>query len=435
MIEKIIQYFLPCLINVMAGIYILSKIMDKKIKLKSIFTYLIIFILNITAIINYLYVDDLIRFFTSIVAVTLGSYILFRDDFHKTFMSVIFEQVIMFVSELLLMLIFILIFRANTEQVFANQGTLLANLEISVISIGLISFKPLLRLLQKIVSFISDLDGMHKYFLIIILMLTLNILLVALYSSTENTSMLLINFFFIFIYSYIVYASLSEKNTNMIFRTENKVLINNLGEYEKMLSYQSEVNHENKNQLLVIKGMYQQKEDIVEYIDNIIEDQRTQNDTFYNKTKRIPSGGMQGLIYQKMVTMENKKIRPILNIDESIDALDFTKMNSKLNYDICRILGVFLDNAIEETETLIDNKREIIITIRSQNRILIIEISNHFNQPPELERMEERGYTTKSKGHGYGLSLVKEIINKNSKLDGEKRISKDLFSQIVKIKM
>ena len=65
---------------------------------------------------------------------------------------------------------------------------------------------------------------------------------------------------FIILYSIIMFIFLFEKNKNIIYIKENKILIDNLNEYEKMLDYQRVNNHENKNQLLVIKSMIEKKD-------------------------------------------------------------------------------------------------------------------------------------------------------------------------------
>jgi len=435
-IEKIVGNFLPCLINMMAVIYIVSKILDRRIQWKSIQAYVIILFLTILSILNYLYVDDFIRILTSTFAIIISSYMLFKEDFHKVFTAAIFEQAILFISEMLYALIMIFLFKIDTNGLFTNiQGTLLINIGVSMIAIILVNIRPLLNLMKKITNFICDLDGMIKYILIIVLMFTLNIFLMFVYSSTENKTMLFINLSFILIYSYIVYASLSEKNKNMLFRTENKVLMKNLNEYERMLNHQREMNHENKNQLVVIKGMIKEKEDAISYINQIIAENRILNDNLYKKTKHIPSGGLQGLIYQKMLIMNEKRIKSNLNINKNIKNLDFSKLDSKLNYDICRILGVFLDNAIEETETLKKKDKDISISMYEEKNKLVIEISNYFKEFPNIEKMNEEGYTTKSKGHGYGLSLVKNIVDRNQNIYWEKRVEDEKFVQIVKIKM
>lgn len=49
--------------------------------------------------------------------------------------------------------------------------------------------------------------------------------------------------------------------------------------------------------------------------------------------------------------------------------------------------------------------------------------------------MDNPGYTTKENGHGYGLSLVREIIESNDRLSSEREIKDNIFKQILKIKM
>ena len=53
----------------------------------------------------------------------------------------------------------------------------------------------------------------------------------------------------------------------------------------------------------------------------------------------------------------------------------------------------------------------------------------------ELNKLDQKGYTTKGFGHGYGLCLVKKILENNKRLINERKISKELFVQMLKIKM
>lgn len=436
MIEKIISNFLPCLINILAVMYIISKMLDKKINFKSPKFYFVLFCITTVNIINYIYVDDFIRISTSTIALIVGNYILFKDDFDRIFIAVILEQMIMFISEIIVMLIIIEAFRMDQTTLFATiQGTLFINIVVSAIAIVIISCKPILNLMRKITKYIKRLSGTTKYLLMIILMVTLNVLLMFVYSSADNMNMLYINLAFILIYSFIIYSSLHEKNENMVFKAENKALMDNLSEYERVLNHQREMNHENNNQFVVIKGMIQQQEDAIGYIDQIIIENRVINNNLYKKTKHIPSGGMQGIIYQKILKMNEKNINSDLDINKNITDLDFSKIDCKLNYDICRILGVFLDNAIEETEKLKKSKRNVKISMYNETDMLVIEIGNGFNIIPDMEHMDEAGYTTKDDGHGYGLSLVKSIVEQNEKIIWKKEILNKMFYQIIKIKM
>ena len=101
--------------------------------------------------------------------------------------------------------------------------------------------------------------------------------------------------------------------------------------------------------------------------------------------------------------------------------------------DICKIIGVYLDNSIQAVTNL--KEKYINIDMYIDGEILVISISNNYGGIIELDKLEESGYTLKGEEHGYGLTLAKEIIESNKKLSNEKRISKDTFTQILKIKM
>ena len=65
-----------------------------------------------------------------------------------------------------------------------------------------------------------------------------------------------------------------------------------------------------------------------------------------------------------------------------------------------------------------------------------ISIANTFKGKVDLDAITDYGYTTKSNGHGYGLSLVKEVIKDNNALSSKTDIiDNKVFVQNLKIKM
>ena len=62
-------------------------------------------------------------------------------------------------------------------------------------------------------------------------------------------------------------------------------------------------------------------------------------------------------------------------------------------------------------------------------------ISNNYKCVIEIEKLEEKGYTSKGKVHGYVLCLVKDLIKNNKKLTNKKTISKETFCQQLIIKL
>ena len=66
---------------------------------------------------------------------------------------------------------------------------------------------------------------------------------------------------------------------------------------------------------------------------------------------------------------------------------------------------------------------------------LCIDITNNFKGSLDLDKINNKKYTTKGDGHGYGLTLVKQLLEESNKLENEKSINRDNFTQTLKIKM
>ena len=132
--------------------------------------------------------------------------------------------------------------------------------------------------------------------------------------------------------------------------------------------------------------------------------------------------------------MKNLNIKYEIEISSEVRTTDVIKnINDSTMLDICQIIGVYLDNSIQAVQNIAE--KYISIEMYLDNNSLNISISNTYEGKLDIEKIEERGYTSKGQGHGYGLTLSKEIIANNKNLLNEKKISKGIFTQILKIKM
>ena len=81
--------------------------------------------------------------------------------------------------------------------------------------------------------------------------------------------------------------------------------------------------------------------------------------------------------------------------------------------DLVKIIGNLIDNAFEESETLLPGDRDVRLAIRGEGAALAIEISNRGRAltDEQLKMMTMPGYTTKETEHsGLGLAIVQERV-------------------------
>ena len=150
------------------------------------------------------------------------------------------------------------------------------------------------------------------------------------------------------------------------------------------------------------------------------------------ETSVIPSGGLRGLIYSKILLMVSKNIEYELDVSNSVRVVDLFEYDDCLMLDVCKIIGIFLDNAIEEVDTIDD--KYIVIEMFIDNDNFNICISNSYNHNKDISNIYTPGVSTKGGNHGYGLSLVKKIVKYNSKLETYNEVTDEEFSQTLIIK-
>lgn len=320
---------------------------------------------------------------------------------------------------------------SSKELMFKNM---FGNIIIILLFIAIFSNKRIQNICKNLSNLNIKNESKYMTGIVLLSVLLFSIMVYFCYFNTDRILMLIVVLISVIIYTIIVFGIIKEYEINVKIQSEYDILLKNLNEYENLLDLQRVTNHENKNQLLVIKGMVDKGEsNTSEYINSIIDTQYKDNDAIIYKTNRIPSGGLRGLIYYKILTMREKKITSNLDVDRSLNELDFDNIPVKTNQELCKIVGVFLDNAIQAVSEL--KKKEIDIYLKYENDELYIKVSNNYSGIIELDKIDNSGYTTKGKGHGYGLSLVKGIIRENACFKNDREIHGKMFSQIIKLKI
>lgn len=212
-------------------------------------------------------------------------------------------------------------------------------------------------------------------------------------------------------------------------------LLDVMKSYESDIEEQRTLRHETKNEFATIKCKLQDKEDnktIIEYIDSVIGEKEKAGSTKYSKFKYLPSNGLKGFFYYKFIEAEKKGINVSINISKQIENSFLKDIETKDFKDLARIIGVYLDNAIEASSTSEDKKLGIEMYLIKEKIEIII--TNTFNNEINLDKIGKESFSTKGKHRGHGLLLVNKILSENNMFEAKNEIRGNIYIQSLKIK-
>lgn len=409
--DKIIDDILGGIVMAIANIYMWHKLHNQKISFKNYKVYVSIIFISIICIFNYYFVNNYIKILTILVASFIGNCFLFkRKDTSNIFVPIISELIIL-LSELMISIVAFTILNLDMNFVSSNYfGSLIINILIGFMSVILVNisfFKKLLNFLQKITSNISKNIIISIFALLIIIC---NFLLAISYYKIETKYVLIFDTVMIIIYSFIVFKMLEQKNRYIKISNKYNMTNTTLKELEQNVTRLKITNHENKNQLLTIRNMIKKGEDgksLIKHIENIVNTKIKDDETLMLQTSTITNSMISSIVYSKMLTMKENDVDAALIISRDIKDLYLSDIPDELAVEVCKIIGVYLDNALEEVSKY--EEKLINIEFYAEKKTLCIAISNNFEGEIDFEKMDNPGYTTKENGHGYGLSLAREM--------------------------
>lgn len=124
--------------------------------------------------------------------------------------------------------------------------------------------------------------------------------------------------------------------------------------------------------------------------------------------KNLKITPLKALISSKIIYAQSKGIEIRVEILDEIDKLPIRTL------DICRIIGIFLDNAIEAT-LLCDKKFIHLAIIQNDNNIIIAILNSCSQDTPPVYVIYGKDFSTKGENRGIGLKSVKDMLNQNYK--------------------
>ena len=431
-LKNIIVHVIAPATNCIALVYLWFKIFNYKDNKKGIST-LIIF--SLLTVINNTFTPQKYKIIIySIICFTIIKTFLTKEN-DKAIITTIITQATAMLAELITIMILSFFFDSNGLISFlqSNKGIIIINIG-ATISMFILIITNLMNFLYNILCKITNVIKKRRLIIYtLLLIIAANILTHIAYNKFNIIVLVIVNTVLIIIYALITYYTIKTDNKYQSIYNKYNLSLDTLRENESLLDDYKMYSHENDNTLKTIRNMIETNDkNVLNYINTVIKDKESHDEGIISKTSIIPISGLKALLYSKIKDMKKLEIGNELYVDKSIKSADLINIDDETLLDVCKIIGVFIDNAIEATKDL--EIKQIDVSLYNEQDNIIIEVANTFSGNINIDKMTKKGFTTKGGKRGYGLSLVNTILEHNKKLNNIKQINNNIFIQTLEIK-
>lgn len=228
--------------------------------------------------------------------------------------------------------------------------------------------------------------------------------------------------FFFDLISMLLFFYLSLSNILKVAKNEEQSLeIENLETYNKTLTIMYDnirgFKHDYANFVQSLNGYIQTNnmQGIKQMCNCVVEECKNVNTMGLLDPDLINNAPIYSIVTSKYYLATDKGIK--VNIEVF---MDFEEIQDEI-YELCRILAILLDNAIEAAKECEDREINIRFLKDSEYNKQVIIIENTYKEKDvDIGKIFEKGYTTKSDDtneHGLGLWTVRKILSKSQKLN------------------
>lgn len=427
-----LSFIISSFIIIISSIIFGKIIIDKKIQIKCDKFLIFVVVMTCLYMIIYLLLKDLSKTILIFFLHLMIFHYAYKINYKKSiFLSFVYIIVLMF-ADILVLLIATNIFQMSTEycyEIFA--GSLLGNIIVSILVVFVsYLFKNKFRKLLTI-----ELEDKAKIIVLsIITFFCIGYFFYTFISEFEINDNFVSSLVVILFFITTLILVIRQTMENNKLKLEYDKLLEFMKTYEVEIEKQHIQHHESKNQLVTIKAKLLDQENnknVIEYIDSILDENISINQTYYAKFQYLPSNGLKALFYFKASEAENKGITVTISISPKIKNSLLNDLSANNFKQLGRIIGVYLDNAIEASS--LSNSKSMGIEVYKEDENIKIIITNSFDGEID-EKVGNTIFSTKGKNRGHGLMLVNSIINSNNMFYQKREIRKNVYVQILVVK-
>lgn len=424
---EIFNALIACLITTIT-LYIAGTIIFGKSKNTTLKNILAILVCTTLITIIFINTNEILKTILMCTIFTMVFKIIFKSNISKSVLMSIIYIIILMLSDLLVLLFLIVILQMPKETIYTSfAGSVLGNVCTNIIMLLIIYLlrKPLKKLLGY--SFSTN----KKIIIVSIVTITITVYFFFKIIAGYKVNNSVITYLMCMIAFITILLTLYRKkieNESIIKKYDE--LLDVMKTYEVDIENQRTLIHENRNELMTIRSKAIDKnasKEFIEYMDSVIGDKVSTSISKYSKFTHLPSNGLKGFFYYKSMEAERRGIKVSANVSKKIENSFLKDLDTKTYKDLARLIGVYLDNAIDASEKSEDKKLGIEIYLIKENIKIII--TNTFSNDVDLSKIGKERYTTKGKNHGHGLLLVSSIIRNNNRFIAKTKVDQNLYIQ------
>ena len=423
-------------IIMMAGVYIFGRIvLESKVNLKNTLKDLMwLLIFSIPQTLIFLHLSGVEKSVLMSIVNILFYKLIFKIENKKSVFLILLYMMLLVIVDLIELFVVTKILKISMEYCYNSfAGSILSNLFVCILFslTTVILRKQLRKTIEKKVE--------NNTKIIIFSIMTFFCILLFFYTIIKEFRFR--NDIFLYLFAIIVligvlFSLIRQTMINNKITNDYDKLLEFMKTYEEEIESQRTLRHETKNEFLAIRSKICDKEKektIIDYIDEILGDTYSVKNEKYAKFGYLPANGVKGLCYFKTQKAEEQGISVSINISKKIQSSTICNLNTKEQRDFAKILGVFIDNAIEASAESKDKELGIEAYSNLDNEFRMI-ISNTYNNEIDEEKIGKENFTTKGKNRGHGLLLVNQLVQKNNIFDTKREIKNNIYSQTIIVK-
>ena len=237
---------------------------------------------------------------------------------------------------------------------------------------------------------------------------------------------------------YLMFATFAfANNTRLELELRHKEeLAQNLQKYAEQVDSVSQemqrFKHDNLNLMLGFSQLLENRDidSLQSYYDKYMDTFKKSiavSDAIAKKLELIQIPTLVGILLAKCVQAKQQNTEMWLEVDEiiTIPNIDYVPL------DLCRVAGILLDNALEACKGVVG--AEVRVSAMSMDNYTSFIFTNTCHTPPPINKMFEKGFSTKGNSRGTGLYSATQIVASNRHLVLDTEIEKGTFVQMLKI--